>query len=97
MSICVYIYVYLFLYWYCNRMQEKYEQMKTDTNVHVGSDADDHLLLKACSGWSNKGTIYGLGQQGPSMFKRPAKVRQGSSSTSSAYTSHLVTELQGQL
>ena len=65
--------------------------MKTDTNVHVGSDADDHLFLKACSGWSDKGTIYGLGRQGPSMFERPAKVRRGSSTTSSAYTSPLVT------
>jgi len=87
------IYVYLFLHLYCNRMQEKYEQMKMDTNVHVGSDADDHLFFKACGGWSNKGTIYGLGQQGPSMFERPAKVRRGSSSISSAYTSPLVTEL----
>ena len=42
-------------------MQEKYEQLKTDTNVQVGTVADDHLFLKVCGGWSNKGTIYGLG------------------------------------
>jgi len=71
--------------------------MKTDTSVQVESDADDHLLLKACGAWSDKGTLYGLGRQGPSMFDRPAKVRRGGSTTSSAYSSPLVTKLQGQL
>ena len=49
--------------------------MKTDTNVHVGSDTDDHLFLKACGGWSDKGTIYDLGRHGPSMFERSIEVR----------------------
>jgi len=79
------------------RTQEKYEQLKANSNVQVGSEADDHLFLKASGGWSNKGTIYGLGREGPSMFERPAKVRRVSGSTSAAYTSPVVTELQGRL
>ena len=55
-------------------MQEKYEQLKADTTVKVGSAADDQLFFKACGGWSNKETIYGLGREGPSMFERPAKL-----------------------
>jgi len=68
-----------------------------DTTIQVGSEAEDHLFFKACRGWSNKGTIYGLGKEGPSMFERPEKVWRGSSSTSSAYTSPVVSKLQGQL
>ena len=79
------------------RTQEKYEQLKANSTVQVGSKADDHLFLKASRGWSNKGTIYGLGREGPSMFERPAKVRRVSGSTSAAYTSPVVTELQGRL
>jgi len=66
-DICVCLCVYIILWHlFYNRMQEKCEQIEMDTNVHGGSDADDHLFLKACGGWSNKGTIYGLGRQGPS-------------------------------
>ena len=79
------------------RMQEKYEQLKANTTVQVGSEADDHLFLKASGGWSNKGAIYGLGREGPSVFERPTKVRRVSASTSAAYTSTVVTELQAQL
>ena len=79
------------------RTQERYEQLKANSTVQVGSEADDHLFLKASGGWSNKGPIYGLGREGPSMFERPAKVRRVSASTSAAYTSPVVTELQGQL
>jgi len=56
------------------RTQEKYEQLKANTTVQVGSEADDHLFLKACGGWSDKGTICGLGREGPSMLERPAKL-----------------------
>jgi len=49
-------------------MQEKYEQLKTDNGVQVGSEADGRLFLKECRGWSDKGTIYGLGREGASMF-----------------------------
>ena len=44
-------------------MQEKYEQLKVDTNVQVSSSTDDHLFFKACGGWSEKGTLYGLGRR----------------------------------
>ena len=75
---CIYTYVsdYAWKYVYMYRMQEKYEQLKTDTTVQVGSETDDHLFFKACRGWSDKGTIYGLGREGPSMFERPTKVRR---------------------
>jgi len=48
-------------------MQEKYEQLMIDVNVQVGSEANDYLFYKAC-GWNEKGTIYELGREGPSMF-----------------------------
>ena len=53
-------------------MQEKYEQLKADTNVQIGSAADDHIFFTACGGWNDKGTLYGLGREGPTIFDRPA-------------------------
>jgi len=78
-------------------MQEKYEQLKVDTAVEVGSAADDHLFFKASGGWSDKGSIYGLGREGPAMFERPITSRRSGGSTSSAYSSPVVTQLQDQL
>ena len=78
-------------------MHEKCEQLKTDTNVQVGSETDDQLFFKACGGWSDKRTINGLRREGSTMFERPTNVRRGSSSTSSAYTSLVVTKLHSQL
>lgn len=65
--------------------------------MQVGSAANDHLFFKACGGWSEKGTLYGLGREGPSMFERPTKSRRSSCSTSSTYSFPLVTQLQDQL
>ena len=77
-------------------MQDKYEQMKVGCDVHVGSEADDHLFFKACGGYNNKGRIYGLGSEGPSIFERPSRAR-GSTAEASSYTSPVVTQLQAQL
>uniref|UniRef100_A0A7C9D1T7 Transposase-associated domain-containing protein n=1 Tax=Opuntia streptacantha TaxID=393608 RepID=A0A7C9D1T7_OPUST len=76
---------------------EKYEQLKADTNVQVGSEADDRIFYKACGVWSDKGTIYGLGREGPSMFPRPSRSKGSSAGASSSYPSLLVTQRQGQL
>lgn len=75
-------------------VQEKYEQLKVGTDVQVGSAADDHLFFKASGGWTDKGTIYGLGREGPAMFEKPTTSRR---SGSSAYSSPVVTQLQDQL
>ena len=74
-------------------MQEKYEQLKVGTDVQVGSAADDHLFFKASGGWSEKGTVYGLGREGPAMFERPITSRHSGGCTSSAYSSPIVTQL----
>jgi len=78
-------------------MHEKYEQLKADTDVQVGSEADDYLYYKACRSWSDKGTIYGLGREGSSMFERSSRSRGSSIGTSPSYFSPLVTQLQHQL
>ena len=78
-------------------MQEKYEELRANTNVQVGSSADDHLFLKTCGAWSEQGTIYGLSGEGPAMFEIPAKPMRSSGSMLSAYSSLLVTQLQDQL
>ena len=44
-------------------MQEKYEQLKGETDVQIHSAADDHFFFKACGGWSEKGALYGLGRE----------------------------------
>ena len=77
-------------------MQERYEQLKVDTDVQIDSAADDHIFFTACGGWNDKGTLYGLGRKGPVMFDRPAKSTRSDCSISSAYTSPLVTQLQDQ-
>ena len=63
----------------------------------MGSEADDHIFYEACGGWSNKGSIYGLGRAGPSFFPRPARFRGSTAAASSSYSSPLVTQLQDQL
>ena len=78
-------------------MQDKYELLKAGIDVQEGSAADDHLFFKASGGWSEKGTIYGLGREGPAMFERPTTSRHTSCSSSSAYSSPIVTQLQDQL
>jgi len=78
-------------------VQEKYEQLKADTDVQIDLAADDHIFFTACSGWNDKGTLYELGREGPVMFDRPAKCTCSGCSTSSAYISPLVTQLQDQL
>jgi len=55
-----------------------------------------HLLM-ACGGWNDKGTLHGLGREGLAIFNRPAKSTRSGCSTSSTYTSPLVTQLQDQL
>ena len=74
-------------------MQEKYEQLKADTDVQIGSVADDHIFFTACGRWNEKGTLYGLVREGPTMFDRPAKSTRSGCSTSSVYSSPLVTQL----
>ena len=78
-------------------MQDKYEQLKVGTHVQIGSAADDHLFFKASGGWSKKGTIYGLGTEGPAMFEIPTTFRRSDCSSSSVYSSPIVTQLQDQL
>ena len=78
-------------------MQDKYKQLKAGTDVQVSSAADDDLFFKASGGWSEKGTIYRLGRDGPAMFERPTTSRRSSCSSSSAYSSSIVTQLQDQL
>jgi len=65
--------------------------------VQIGLAADDHLFFTACGGWNEKGTLDELGREGPAMFDRPAKCMRSSCSTSLAYSSPLVTQLQDQL
>jgi len=65
--------------------------------VQLGSATDDHLFFKACGGSSEKGTLYGLGREGPAMFERQTTSRRTSCSTSSTYSSLLATQLQDQL
>ena len=71
-------------------MQEKYQQLKADMDVQALSATDDQLFFKACGGWNEKGTIYGLGREGPAMFERPSKSACGTSGTSSTYSSLFV-------
>jgi flagellar motility protein MotE (MotC chaperone) len=78
-------------------LQEKYEQLKHGLSVPVASQADNDLFYQASGGYNDKGRVYGLGSEGPSMFERPARARGGSSGASSAYTSPMVTQLQDQL
>jgi len=78
-------------------MQEKYEQLKADTDVQAGSKADDHIFFKACGGWSEKGTVYGLGREGPAIFERPSKSRRSTSGASLTYASPFVAQLQNRL
>ena len=73
-------------------MQDKYEQLKLRTDVQVGLEADDHVFFKACGGWSEKRTVYGLGREGPTIYEGPA--RRGSSGTSSTYSHSFVALLQ---
>ena len=63
-------------------MQEKYEQLKAETDVQIGSAANDHLFLTACCGWSESDTLYEFVREGPAMFDRPAKSTRSSYSTS---------------
>jgi len=65
--------------------------------VKISSTANDHIFFTACGGWNEKGTLYGLGKECPTMFDRPAKSKHSGCSTSSAYFSPLVTHLQDQL
>jgi len=71
-------------------MQEKYQQLKADMDVQALSATDDQLFFKACGVWNEKGTIYGLGREGPAMFERPSKSACGTSGTSSTYSSLFV-------
>jgi len=77
-------------------MQEKYERLKLGLNGQVGVEEDDHLFFKACGGYNDKGRVYGLDSERPSMFERPSRAR-GSTLGASSYTSPMVTQLQDQL
>lgn len=61
------------------------------------AEADDHIFFKACGGWSEKGTVYGLGREGPTMYERPAKCRRCSAGTSLTYSPSFVAQLQDRL
>jgi len=76
-----------------NVTREKYEQLKADVNVQVGSEANDHLFYKASGGWNEKGTIYEFGREGPSMFERASRSNGSTAETLSLNSSPLVTQL----
>uniref|UniRef100_A0A7C9ECB2 Uncharacterized protein n=1 Tax=Opuntia streptacantha TaxID=393608 RepID=A0A7C9ECB2_OPUST len=72
---------------------EKYHSLKVVKQVPPSQD-DDSLLLEAAIGWSEKGTIYGLGNSASMFYEKPIH-NVGTSKTS--YTLLIVSQLQVEL
>ena len=58
------------------------------------SQEDDSLFLEAVGGWSEKGTVYGLGNSAALFYKKPAN---HTTSKKSSYTPSIVSQLQTKL
>ena len=58
------------------------------------SQEDDGLFLEATGEWSEKGTVYGLGNAVEHFYKRPTT---GTTSTRPSYTPSIVSQLQSAL
>ena len=58
------------------------------------SQEDDGLFLEAAGGWSEKGTVYGLGNAAEFFYNRPTA---GTYSGKPSYTPSIVSQLQSKL
>jgi len=74
-------------------LQEKYQSLKLAKQVPPAED-DDSLFLEAVGGWSEKGTIYGLGNSANLLYEKPIT---NSTINKSSYTPSVVSQLQAEL
>jgi len=74
-------------------LQEKYQSLKLAKQVPPAED-DDSLFLEAVGGWSEKGTIYGLGNSANLLYEKPTN---NSTVNNSSYTPSVVSQLQAEL
>ncbi|KAJ8437181.1 hypothetical protein Cgig2_003810 [Carnegiea gigantea] len=73
--------------------KEKYQSLKMEKQVPP-SQEDDSLFLEAVGGWSEKGTVYGLGNSAALFYEKPVN---HTTSKKSSYTPSIVSELQTEL
>lgn len=73
--------------------QEKYQSLKTEKQVPP-SQEDDSLFLEAIGGWSEKGTVYGLGNSATLFYEKPV---HPTTSKMTSYTPSIVSQLQSEL
>lgn len=70
-------------------MKDKYQSLKLAKQVPT-SQEDDGLFLEAAGGWSEKGTVYGLGNAVEHFDKR---LTTGTTSTRPSYIPSIVSQL----
>jgi len=76
-----------------NNFQEKYQSLKIEKQIPP-SQEDDSLFLEAVGGWSEKGTVYGLGNSATLFYEKPVN---HITSNKSSYTPSIVSQLQTEL
>ena len=76
-----------------NNLQEKYQSLKIAKQVPP-SQKDDSLFLEAVGGWSEKGTVYGLGNSVGLFYEKPV---HHITSNMPSYTPSIVSQLQSEL
>ncbi|KAJ8438235.1 hypothetical protein Cgig2_003624 [Carnegiea gigantea] len=74
--------------------QRKAGETPTAAKLFAKAHEDDGHFLEAAGGWSEKGTIYGLGNAVEHFYKRPTA---GKTSTKPSYTPSIVSQLQSEL
>ncbi|KAJ8424917.1 hypothetical protein Cgig2_027313 [Carnegiea gigantea] len=77
----------------CAIFQEKYQALKVAKQVPP-SEEDDSLFLEAVGGWSEKGTIYGLGNSVGLFYEKPTN---NATANKPSYTPSIVAQLQTEL
>jgi len=60
----------------------------------VSPSKDDESIFKAFRGWSEKGTVYGLGNSSNLFYEKPIK---NSNVNKSSYTPSVISQLQAKL
>ncbi|KAJ8444507.1 LOW QUALITY PROTEIN: hypothetical protein Cgig2_028322 [Carnegiea gigantea] len=77
----------------CTGFVDKYQSLKVAKQVPTSYE-DDGLFLEAAGGWTEKGTVFGLGNAAEYFYKRPTA---GTCSIKPSYTPSIVSQLQNEL
>ena len=78
-------------------MWDEYQRLKFNTSQSGVEVNDDELFLQAAGGVSNKGLVYGLGNQTQAYYERVGASTRSSPSTPTAYTPSMYAQIVSRL